>query len=252
VLLFWYAEKNRKEVIVMAWEVNGVRLVESHLSVYNAVKRMAKKTGFCTAWNEQIGKDWMVNKSADRVSHIISDLRRAGLVSVLCIYAEGRNFVKCRKLAITGDFLKAVNPILSSIATKSEVHSVGCNNKTNNTKDEPLKKLMESARKLRISPYRIGIAVRKWGLKYVQEKMAIVANSRSVNNPVAYLLAALTKDWKPSKHASKKVGQVCDYTRTTVYTINYNDHEADAVIKRRSLSEIASDPASSWLSKYIR
>ncbi len=225
----------------MAWVVNGVRLVESHLSVYNAVKRLSKKKGYCTAWNEQIGNDWMVNKSADRVSHILTDLRKAGLVSVLCIYEKGRNFVKLRKLTIVGDFLKAVSPILSSIATNSKVHSVGCNNNTNNTKDEPLKNLMRSAQKLGISPYRVVIAVRKWGLKYVQEKMAIVANSRTVKNPIAYFLNALTADWKPNKRVSKKVGQVCDYTRTKVYTVNYENHEADAVIKTRSLDEIRQD-----------
>lgn len=223
----------------MAWEVNGVRLVESHLSVYNAVKRMSKEKGYCSATNEQIGNDWMVNKSADRVSHILTDLRKAGLVSVLCIYEKGRNFVKLRKLTIVGDFLEAVNPILSSIATNNGEHSVGCNNKKNNNDDKPLKNLMRSAQKLGISPYRVVIAVKKWGLKYVQEKMAIVANSRTVKNAVQYFLAALKGDWKPNKHASKKIGKLCDYTRTVVYTVNYDDHDTDAIIKTRSLDEIA-------------
>ena len=225
----------------MAWEVNGVRLVESHLSVYNAVKRMSKKKGYCSATNEQIGNDWMVNKSADRISHILTDLRKAGLVSVLCIYEKGRNFVKLRKLTIVGDFLKAVSPILSSIATNSKVHSVGCNNKTNNTKGEPLKVTMETARKLRISWWRVHVAIKKYGIRYVQEKLAIVANSRSVKNVIAYFLNALTADWKPNKRASKKVGQVCDYTRTNVYTVNYENHDTDAVIKTRSIAEIRKD-----------
>ncbi len=225
----------------MAWEVNGVRLVESHLSVYNAVKRMSKEKGYCSATNEQIGNDWMVNKSADRISHILTDLRKAGLVSVLCIYEKGRNFVKLRKLAIVGDFLEAINPILSSIATNNEEHSVGCNNNKNNNDGKPLKNLMRSAMKLGISPYRVVIAVKKWGLKYVQEKMAIVANSRSVKNAVQYFLAALKGDWKPSKRASKHIGQPCDYTRTVVYTVNYDNHDTDATIKTRSMDEIRKD-----------
>ena len=228
----------------MAWVVNGVRLVESHLSVYNAVKRLSKKKGYCTAWNEQIGNDWMVNKSGSRVGHILSDLRKAGLVSVLCIYAEHRNFVKLRKLAIVGDFLNAVNPILSSLATNNDKHSLECtNNKNNNQdkKDAAIKNAMETARKLRISWWRVLIAIRKYGIRYVQEKLAIVANSRSATNAVAYFIAALKNDWKPNKRASKKVGQVCDYTRTNVYTVNYENHEADAIIKTRSLNEIRQD-----------
>lgn len=241
--------KTGKEVIGMAWTVNGIKLNNTHLAVYNCVKRLSKKQGYCSAWNEQIGKDWMVNRSPDRVSHILTDLRRAGLVAVLCIYEKGRNFVKHRKLTIVGDFLKAVTPSLSSIATNNEVHSVGCNNKTNNNDGEPLKNLMRSAMKLGISPYRVSVAIRKWGIKYVQEKMAIVANSRTVKNPVAYFLRALLSDWKPNKRASKHIGQPCDYTRKTVFTVNYENHEADAVVKTRSLDEIAKD---SPFAKFLR
>lgn len=235
----------------MAWNVNGIRLVEAHLSVYNAIKRLAKKQGYCTAWNEQIGNDWMVNKSADRVSHIITDLRRAGLVSVLCIYEKGRNFVKMRKLAIVGDFLKAVNPRLSSIATKTDTLSGTDNKKTTEPKKAPMKTLMETAMKLGIGWQRVLFAIKIHGLKYVQEKMAVVANSRSLTNPVGYFIAALNNDYKPNKRAARKVGMPCDYERKAVYTVNYQNHEADASIKTRSLSEIASDPSSSWLAKYI-
>ncbi len=238
----------------MAWNVNGIRLVEAHLSVYNAIKRLAKKQGYCTAWNEQIGNDWMVNKSADRVSHIITDLRRAGLVSVLCIYEKGRNFVKMRKLAIVGDFLKAVNPCLSSLATDNEALSCDSNNdKNTNTEktDVPIKTLMETAKKLGIGWQRVLFAIKTHGLKYVQEKMAVVANSRSMTNPVGYFIAALNNDYKLSKRALLKVGMSCDYERKAIYTVNYQNHEADASIKTRTLSEIASDPASSWLAKYI-
>ena len=235
----------------MAWTVNGIRLVESHLSVYNAVKRLSKKKGYCTAWNETIGSDWMVNKSPDRVSHILSDLRRAGLISVLCIYEKGRNFVKMRKLTIVGDFLKAVNPNLSSIATNNETLSRTNNNKNTEPQNAPMKTLMETAMKLGIGWQRVLFAIKTYGLKYVQEKMTLVANSRSMTNPVGYFIAALNHNWKPNKRASRKVGMPCDYERKAVYAVNYQNHEADATIKTRSLSEIASDPSSSWLIKYI-
>ncbi len=234
----------------MAWTVNGVKLNNTHLAVYNCVKRLSKKQGYCSAWNEQIGKDWMVNRSPDRVSHILTDLRRAGLVAVLCIYEAGRNFVKLRKLTIVGDFLEAVTPGLSSIATNSGEHPEGCNNNINKQKrtNSPMKNLMETAQKLGISPYRVCIAKKIYGMKYVQEKMAIVANSRSVKNAVQYFLAALKSDWKPSKSASKHIGQPCDYTRKTVFTVNYENHEADAIIKTRSLDEIRKD---SPLAKFL-
>lgn len=225
----------------MAWNVNGIRLVEAHLSVYNAIKRLAKKQGYCTAWNEQIGNDWMVNKSPDRVSHIITDLRRAGLVSVLCIYEKGRNFVKMRKLTIVGDFLKAVTPCLSSVATDNEVLSCDSNNNKNTNiekMDAPIKTLMETAKKLGIGWQRVLFAIKTHGLKYVQEKMAVVANSRSMTNPVGYFIAALNNNWKPNKRVSRKVGMSCDYTRKIVYTVNYENHDDDAAIKTRSLDEI--------------
>ncbi len=244
--------KTGKEVIVMAWTVNGVKLNNTHLAVYNCVKRLSKKQGYCSAWNEQIGKDWMVNRSPDRVSHILTDLRRAGLVAVLCIYEKGRNFVKHRKLTIVGDFLKAVTPSLSSIATNNEELSYDSNNNKNtNTEkqDAPIKTLMETAEKLGIGWQRVRFAIKTYGLKYVQEKMAIVAASPSVRSVVGYFISALNKDYKPNARASKRIGQPCDYTRKTVFTVNYENHEADAVIKTRSLDEIAKD---SPFAKFLR
>lgn len=221
----------------MAWVVNGVRLVEAHQNLYYAIKRLAKERGYCGAWNKQLAADWQVQKSADRVSHLLTDLRRAGLISLRIEYFDNSRCVKKRFIRIVADFFEAIAPIAPPIATNSEVHSVGCNNKNKQQQDEPTKKLMESARKLCISPYRVSIAIKKWGIKYVQEKIAIVANSRTVKNPVAYFLNALVADWKPNKRSSKKIGQVCDYTHIPTFTVNYENHEADAVIKTRSLSE---------------
>ncbi len=95
----------------MAWVVNGVRLVESHLSVYNAVKRLSADFGFCVASNSELGNDWLVNKSADRVSHIVSDLCEAGIFKINISYPNIALTGAVREITIMKDIEEAIRRI---------------------------------------------------------------------------------------------------------------------------------------------
>lgn len=92
----------------MAWVVNGIRLVESHYMVYGVIERELAEWGTCVASNEAIGKDWMVNKSPDRVSHIISDLHKAGIIGVDIEHPDVAYAGAVRTITILKDFESAI------------------------------------------------------------------------------------------------------------------------------------------------
>lgn len=236
---------------------NGVKLTTTHKYLFEQLIKLAHQKGYCWAKNENLAEWFDMSKS--RISHILTDLRRAGLISIQCIYKKGTKFVEERRIAICH---KLSHNLTNHNATHSKEQSLDCNvNKTDtrnastpddSPKEAPIKTLMETAIKLGINTGVVFSAKRTYGLKYVQEKMAIVANSRSVTNPIAYFLKALKDDWKPNKRAAKKVDSPCDYSRIVTYTVNYQNHDADAIIKTRSLDAIASDPNSAWLAKFIK
>ena len=58
--------------------------------------------------------------------------------------------------------------------------------------------------------------------------MAIVANSESVDNTMAYFLTALKKDWKPNRKAKKNYDQPIA-NRKPIYTVSYDECKITSV-----------------------
>lgn len=192
--------------------VNGVRIGISHRFLLQKLVYFSKEKGYCYAMNEYLGE--VVGLSKSRISHLLSDLRKAKLIDILLIYdAKHSMQVVGRRIAVLGH--------ARGIATNSKVRNEDCSS-NNNTEDKvvdnsndikkattilPLAEVCKHGSAMGIPVNVIMVAAGKYGITNVRNALAICAASKSVRKMVAYFWAALKGKFKPNKQAEQLKGK---------------------------------------------
>lgn len=241
----------------MALIQNGVRLAPSHLLLLNTIKDLAVKTGYCYATNYALSK--MVFLSQNRISHIVGDLKKAGLVTVKLFFDSERP-----KMIIG----RRITPVTIGKALKDEEHKQSYTNtnkqsSNNISKSEPVdnvdneiesetKSLVADAITLGIAPFTVMQQVIKHssigevaldGIKFVKEKLAIVKASNTVREPWKLFLSACNKNFSLGKRAK------CNVNRPA-YPKKQNKVFVAPVIKHDEPVNVKSDFVQELFSKF--
>ena len=169
----------------------------THLEVFDKIKQLCHKLGYCYADNRYLAKE--LDLSISRISHIISDLYNAGLVERDITYKKGLKQVEQRYLRI------ATARVARGIVKDSQKQNVSDNIKIKPT--SPIRtQAVQMGVKLGINMMIVLKMVEKYGADYVMEKLHIVANSLSVKSNVAFFIKACTANYT----AGKKVKAAID------------------------------------------
>ena len=205
----------------MALIQNGVKLAPSHLLLLETIKGLSLKNGYCYATNYALSK--IVFLSQSRVSHLVSELKKAGLVTVKLFFdSERPNMIIGRH----------ISPVAIGVAQSDEEHNNSYNtnkqssNNINNSKpvdnvdnseiERETKSLVKDALTLGIAPFTVMQQVIKHssigevaldGIKFVKEKLAIVKASNTVREPWKLFLSACNKDYSLGKRAKCNVNR---------------------------------------------
>lgn len=174
-------------------QVNGIRLTVAHEAAYDTVFKLSRKTGFCWASNSSIAG--MLGLSKSYVSHLLTDLERAGWMFRKITLDEQTHEFQYRQLV----------PLDKLCTPEEAVEKVRLMELDHTSKGERAR-LVANGKKLGISPLRIMGAIHAFGAKRVDEAMSIVRQSHVVNNPVKLLFAALHKGFIPGKRAERLIG----------------------------------------------
>lgn len=191
--------------------INGVKIGTSHRFLLQKLSYLSKERGYCYAMNEYLGK--FLNLSKSRISHLLSDLRKAKMIDVLLIYdTEHKLQVIGRRIAVLSD--------ARGIAENSKVQnekSIKDNIETDETVDnsavksaKPLNPLTEVCKNGAMVGIPVNVTLKsaeRYGITRVREALSICAVSKSVRSMVAYFLGALKKGYRPNRQAKKVVGK---------------------------------------------
>lgn len=169
--------------------INGIRINSSHIRVRDLIKKWSHTAGFCWASNVTIAEKLKLSKSY--VSHIITDLNRAGMIGRKICFSQEKTFESRRLMAF-----KEV--VTMEVANKKVDEKI----KDNIEKAEQ-RRLVENGKRVGIAPAGVMRAIKQFGRDKVDEALAIVRASNSVTSPYAYFCSALKKGWKAGKKATK-------------------------------------------------
>lgn len=214
--------------------VNGIKMTSTHVLLFERIEYLSAKTGSCWANNRSLAE--MMGKSMSRVSHIITDLRRAGLVAVKLMYSP-----KIPKMVLARYVRILDKPVTCPIATNREeqtrIVKTNNNDVEKETETSHHAAVGQKAAALGISPVLYATKVLEYGRKlagnkpcsfeemkelgvnYVEEKLALLNSSLSVKNPIAYFFAALKNNWQLGKKAKKDIGKPAR-NRAVVYAVD--------------------------------
>lgn len=176
----------------MSQVINGITITSSHIVVRDIIYAWSRQAGFCWASNRSIAEH--AGLSTSYVSHIVTDLHRAGLVGRKLTFSKRKEFL-CRQLVA---FKKALG--LGEADKKIEEQE-----EKNRAKGQR-NRLIRNGRLVNLAPTVIIKAVAKFGEKAVDHALAIVRASNTVANPYAYFCKALKDGWKAGKRAAKLIG----------------------------------------------
>ena len=225
----------------MVTVVNGVKIGTSHRFLLQKLKYYSKEQGYCYALNKHLGKD--LSLSPTRISHLLSDLRRASLIDVLLIYdtenklqvigrrirvvaqtahsvahqaarhivKNARGIVKNSKVQKGDTLLNNVKPTSESNDAPSSSQSFSSNDIKTGTAMNPLAEQVKHGVHIGIPANITMLYAGKFGITRVREAIAICAESKSARNIVAYFVNAIKKGYKPNRVAKKMVNK--DITR---------------------------------------
>lgn len=175
----------------MSKEINGIIINSSHIRVHELIRRWSKNGGFCWANNTTIAEKLSLSRSY--VSHLITDLNRAGLVGRKLTFSDRREFEMRQLMSFDEKDVLTVEQADARVEERAE----------KNEKRAEKNRLMHNARLVNIAPSRVAEAIAKFGAEKVDEALSIVRASNSVANPYAYFCAALKKGWKAGTRAAK-------------------------------------------------
>ena len=198
---------------------NGVA-TNTHLYVLETIKKLSQKKGYCWATNFTLGE--LLHITANRVSHVISDLVNAGLLARQLFFNDRGEVAERRLMARTTPLVKhdkeqvkgtIIDKEQGTEASVQPAQKVDCHRVVNQTKGKVLK-----------MGYNLGIGIsivmrqiEKHGLTYVIEKLHIVASSNSAISNIKLFQAACRDNYQPSKKAQKALSDKPFQTRPAGY-----------------------------------
>ena len=178
----------------------------THLYVLETIKKLSRKKGYCYAFNFTLAK--MLHITANRVSHVISDLVNAGLLARQLFFNDRGEVVERRLKAIEP---KKTTPLVENTKEQTEGVKTNINNGDISPRKSDWKKPITQVKGKAVKMgYELGISIgivmkqiQKYGLAYVIEKLHIVANSNSAISNVKLFICACRDNYQPSKKATK-------------------------------------------------
>ncbi len=166
----------------------------THLEVFNKIKQLSHKYGYCYADNRYIAEELAL--SISRVSHIISDLYNAKLLERDITYKKGLKQVDKR-------LLRPVTATVARGTAKNDQELTVSANINIKPDSSPKVKAVQMGINLGINLMITTGMIAKYGVEYVTEKLHIVASSLSVKNRTALFISACQKNYQAGKNATK-------------------------------------------------
>lgn len=218
----------------MTTVVNNIELNANAFAIHEVVRKFQGKKGFCWATNETLAEKARVSKSY--LSHQITRLVRAGLIHRHIEYDENRQILYRQ--------LVAFDSAKETAVAEEEVRKLIEDRTENGIRN----RLISNGKNVGIAPSLMIKAILAFGTKRVEEAIAILKASSSVNNPIRYFFAALNKGFKPGKKASRQMGIVyTDAARRIVPLPSVNFKEIE---QEKEVAEFALDPSLTLQEKF--
>lgn len=184
--------------------INGVRITSMHIAVYNAIKKLSHKHGYCYAFNQIIADMCMITKS--RVSHIITDLVRAGMLYRFVRYADDKKTVILRELTvIPEDVYKMANtepdaePDGEKMQSLAEiVENYVAQHRMSDEQQRQRGHVFSMARRLGVAPMFIVSIVLKYGKEKAFPKLEKVLSAACASSAIENIYAWVSGMMKKS------------------------------------------------------
>ena len=139
---------------------HGIRIAGGHEIVFNKIKLLAKRNGFCWASNETIAA--LTGYSADYVSHIITDLYRIGWL------------YRRVELDRNNAFVARVLVPMDRLYTPDEMEAKISELEAKKDMDGIRNRLCKNGEILGISPVEIRRAIYQYGAERIEELLCII------------------------------------------------------------------------------
>lgn len=173
---------------------HGIRIAGGHEIVFQQIKLLAKKNGFCWATNETIAK--ITGYSADYVSHIITDLYRIGWLY--------RRVELDRNNAFVARVLVPMDKLYTPDEMEAKISELEAKKDTDGIRN----RLCKNGEILGISPVEIRRAIYQYGAERIEELLCIIYASNTCKSPRRFFYAGLKKAFIIGERAKKWIGKV--------------------------------------------
>ena len=167
----------------------------AHVTLWQRIKLLQHKRGYCWATNEQIAE--MLHISASYVSHLITDLVRLGCVARQVMYREDTHEVVGRMLLAFDEPKETMDEAFASLVKIAQMRD---------EKGQRMRLAM-NARQVGLNPNTVWEATLKYGIARVDQAMANIMASSTVKNVYAYFYGFLQQGWQCGKRAQRYVGK---------------------------------------------
>lgn len=212
---------------------HGIRISGGHEIVFQKIKMLAKRNGFCWASNETIAA--LTGYSADYVSHIITDLNRIGWL-YRRVELDNKNAFVARCLVP-----------LDKLCTPEEMEAKIAELEAKKDDDGIRNRLCKNGEILGISPVEIRRAIYRHGVQRVEELLCIIYASNTCKSPRGFFFDGLRKAYIIGKRAKKWLGKVFIYEKPAF-------SNEKAVLGNRTISEAieeVSQPMNPYFAQFL-
>lgn len=171
--------------------VSGVRIPYAADGLWETIYKLQQKKGFCWANDKKLAKE--MSFSEGYIRKLIKKLDVIGWIARITV----------RDLE-TGAYIGRKIIALDKLSTPEEQVEALKKLETDNTSKGAHQRLMNNARKVQISPYRVFKAINVYGEEKVKEVIATIRVATTVNDHIAYFYGLLkNKDFKITDKARR-------------------------------------------------
>jgi len=191
----------------MAEVVNDIRITSSHKFVLRVITDLSFKNGYCWAFNEAISK--MTSLSTSRVSHIITDLVRAGMLFRFIKFNDAGKVCWRELMAIPPEVYQMAKDDPDKQAKLGE--RVAGYIKAHEESEEERRMqghVFSLARRLGLSPMFVVQLILKHGkaaMAKIEKVFSMAITASGIRNIYGWITSMMQGDPKPTKKAKREI-----------------------------------------------
>lgn len=257
--LFWYfwrydaIMKGKRQFKI----INSVRITSTHELVLEKIKKLSHKHGYCWAFNGILADMCCLSKT--RVSHIITDLVRAGMVYRFINYADDKKTVILREMTVIPEEVytmanadadadaaeKAKDAEMKSLAEIIEDYVAA--HKMSDEQQRQRGHIFSMARRLGLAPLFIVSILLKHGKEKAYSKLEKVLVAACASSAISDIYAWVTGMMRKSNINLGKRAK--NEMRKPSHSVRYKTKHVIAERKPQVTRQSTSDILSGWAAK---